>query len=643
MALLFMLLAPTAISAQETAAKISVLTYHYDNFRTGQNTHETILTPSNVSSSMNPNQFGRLFARTLTTGDRIIGQPLYVPSLSIGGVTHNVVFVATDLDDVYAFDADSNTGTNAKPLWRTSLLASGEAPGGAHGGGVVSTPVIDRSTNTMYVEAKSVTSGATATPTYIDRLHALDILTGADKLSPVVVAGSVKRLDGTTVNFSDTAINQRNRSGLLLVKGTIYIGFASDGPDFHFGQYYGWLFAYDAVTLRRQGVFNTTLNATGNAGGGIWMSGAGLAADNNATPSVFLATGNGVFDSNSDFGDSIVKLALTTTATGPTLDLIDWFTPFDEATLRSKDLDLGSGGVLLLPDQTSTPSHLLVQAGKGGSSGQGPAAFAPIHLLDRDQLTINDQHFCNGCSSDTNILQEIPNAVGGMWAMPAYWNNKVYFWGSDDFLKVFTLSNSRLVKSSVTSSETYPLAANMSISANGTSNGILWTAEAGSTPSMILNAYDASNGGSPIYSSKDNQGRDDPGGDVHFIVPIVANGKVYLGGTQLSVYGQNPPDFTLSVTPASKTVTAGSSVTFTITITTINNFSGDPSLNVGGCPANAACTITGDPLGTGTTSTGTATLTVATQSTTPTGNHTITITATGGGITHNQSVVLDVI
>lgn len=517
---------------------VAVLTHHYDNLRTGQNIHETSLAPSNVNTS----QFGRLFSRTVD--GNIAGQPLYMSSLNIAGGTHNVVFVTTESDSVYAFDADSNSGANANPLWHASLIdtahgaTSGETPAFDSsqtppdiGGGITSTPVIDPATNAMYVEAKSqlVANGVT---TYFHRLHVLDLFTGNETSpGPKLITGSVPGIGGggTTVNFNDVIKNQRNRPGLLLVNGTIYVGFASDHQDFAFGQYYGWVFAYDEATLAQKGVFNTTPNGVFNpplsAAGGVWMSGAGLATDSSGN--VFFATGNGLFDTESDFGDSILKVALS----NGNLTLVDSFTPYDQLFLNQNDVDLGSGGVLLLPDQSSTPQHLLVQAGKDGS----------IHLLDRDQLTINNQHYCSGCSSDTNTHQEIPGAVGGMWAMPTYWNGRVYFWGLGDTLKAYTLSNSLLSASpSFKSTDVYPFAANTSISANGATDGILWAAEADSNPAMILNAYNASNG-QKLYSSATNQSRDNAGGSVHFIVPVVANGKVYLGGTQLSVYGLNPP------------------------------------------------------------------------------------------------------
>lgn len=500
--------------------QINVLTYHYDNLRTGQNIHEATLTPSNVNAT----QFGKLFSQSLE--GLAFAQPLYVPKLNIAGGTHNVVFVVTEADWVYAFDADSNTGANSNPLWTVSLLGSGETPvpappgtcnhagesGNAGQMGITSTPVIDLATNTMYVEAKSQ-GGAN----YFHRLHALDIATGQERTPPSLIAPPSGSAFG--------ALFHQNRPGLLLVNGAVYVAFASNGCDGP--NYSGWLFAYDAATLKQLGVFQTTPNGSQ---GGIWMSGAAPAAD--AAGNIYLATGNGS-NLNSDYGDSILKLVLS----NGSLALVDYFTPWNYSTLSANDTDLGSGGVLLLPDQSSSPQHLLVQAGKDGI----------IHLLDRDQLTINNQHICSVCNAstgNTNIHQEIQEGntdIGGMWATPTYWNGKVYFGGMGESLKVLTLSNSLLsTPPGFASPDIYPWPANTSISANGANNGILWAAKADSNPPMILNAYNATTG-QQLYSSATNQSRDNAGGSVHSLVPVVANGKVYLGGSQLSVYGLNPP------------------------------------------------------------------------------------------------------
>lgn len=632
-----LLLLSFAITAR---AQVSVLTYHYDNLRTGQNTQETTLTPANVSSTVNPNQFGRLFTRTVD--NLIVGQPLYMPNLNIAGGTHNVVFVATLSGSVYAFDADSNAGGKANPLWYVSLLDtchvnptnpcqpqnSGETPTAY--GGVLSTPVIDSATNIMYVEAKSQLNGVNR-----HRLHSLDILTGNEKTpGPRVIDGS---MPGTNVTFSNIQ-NQMNRPGLLLANGIIYVAFgtACEGSP-SCGQWYGWVFAYDEATLTPK-VFNTTPNGTA---GSVWMSGSGPAAD--SVGNVYFATGNGTFDSNSDYGNSILKIALI----NGSMTVIDSFTPFNQSDLNSGDRDVGSGGVLLLPDQTSSPQHLLVHAGKGGSADQGSAPFAPIHLIDRDHMGKYcgpPGGSCTANTGDTNIHQEISGvaAVGGMWSMPAYWNNKVYFWGSNDTLKAYTLSGSQLLNPPATSSDIYPLAANISISANGASNGILWAAEAVDSPaSMTLNAYDANcvnDVCNRLYSSSDNSGRDNAGGDVHFIVPIVANGKVYLGGTQLSVYGQNPPDFNLSVSPTLQSFPIGGGIeNYTVTVSALNNFNAPVFLTLTNLPANTMYSCSPNPVIGGS---GTSVCTLTTNRSTAAGSFSFNICSSGGGISHNASGTL---
>lgn len=508
---------------------INVLTNHYDIARTGQNIQETLLTPANVASG----QFIKLF--TQAVDGNIYAQPLYMSNLAIAGGTHNVVFVATDAGSVYAFDADSNAQVNGQNwLWRNKLATPGSL-----GGGIKSTPVIDATTNTMYVEAKSFESGS-----YIHRLHSLDIRTGIEKSpGPVVISGSVSGTGdgGTRVTFNPA--NQMSRPALLLLNGFIYVAFGSNGGDFTNGQYYGWIFVYDEATLSQKGIINTTPNgptiSSGGAGAAVWMSGNGPAGDANGN--VFMITGNGTFDDMlnlngfpglGDFGDSIIKVGLS----NGTPFISDYFSPWNTDNLNSTDEDLGSGGALLLPDQPGSHRHLLVQAGKGGSAGQGPAPFAAIHLVDRDSMG----HFCSTCVNDPNIVQEIPGAVGGVWAAPAYWNNNVYFWGSADTLKAFSLNNGLLNATPIGQSTiTYTNAANLTISANGATNGIVWTVQTDSSPA-VLNAFAATPDGNghliQLYSSANRSG-DNAGNNPHFIVPTVARGKVYLGTNQLNVYG----------------------------------------------------------------------------------------------------------
>jgi hypothetical protein len=512
-------------TALTVVAKVAnVTTFHYDNGRTGQNTSETILTPSNVNVS----QFGKLFAQPVDAA--IFAQPLYVANLTIGGTAHNVVFVATENDTVYAFDADSNTGANATYLWKASLVdAAHGAPAGAVavsqpqlpcGGtgtfGVTSTPVIDANTNTMYVVAFSKESG-----NYVNRLHALDITTGNEKSQgPVVIDATVSGTGDGSSNgqLTFSKMLQFIRPALLLSNGTIYV--ASGALCEGYGPFHGWIFAYSESTLAQTAVFNTTPNG---GLGGVWMSGAGLAADSSGN--IYLATGNGTFDTTNIpatmFGDTFLKLSST-------LTLLDYFTPFYQASMAEYDDDLGSGGVLLLPNQPGNNPHELVEAGKYGY----------IYVVNRDQMTAGNLHYCTTCTSgiDPQIVEELQNALGGMWAMPAYWNSNLYFWGQADVLKQYSVTNGTLGGSPV-SQNTLSMGGfgtTPSVSSNGTANGILWALAGGD-----LYAYDATNVANQFYDSGTApNGRDTLGGTLKFTTPVITNGKVYVGtSTELDVFG----------------------------------------------------------------------------------------------------------
>jgi hypothetical protein len=512
-----------------------VLTYHNDNGRTGQNLNETVLTPSNVTAS----SFGKLFS--LPVDGYVYAQPLYVSNVSIAGGTHNVVYVATEGDTVFAFDAD--TGAS---LWQVSLIdtAHGATPGETTGNiqndldpnctdlmpqvGITSTPVIDPSTGTMYVEAKSRTPDPNGG--YVHRLHVLDITTGAEKSAgPRWITATVPGTSDGSTTITFDGLHHLNRPGLLLANGTVYLGYASHCDD---TPYHGWLFAYNASTLAQTAVFITTPNGQGQ--GGIWMSGTGIAADSSGN--IFTATGNGNYDAT-DVGDSILKL------NGSTLTLTDYFTPFDQGNDDANDYDVASGGTVLLPDQPGAHPHELVQGTKGGT----------IYLINRDQMTTNNQHYCSGCTSDPEIVQEILNAGNllWLWAAPAYWNNTVYFWGRNDVLKAYTLTNGLLGQSPSSSSTItfgFP-GATPSISANGNTNGIVWAietddygppAESVAGPA-ILRAFDATNVANELYQSAQMGSRDQAGNAVKFTVPTIANGKVYVGTqTEVDVYGLLP-------------------------------------------------------------------------------------------------------
>jgi len=504
-------------------AQVSVTTSKNDSARTGQNIEETILTPDNV----HVRSFGRLFSHAVD--GYVYGQPLYMPSLRINGSVHNVVFVVTEHDSVYAFDADSNKGINAGPLWHVSFIDPAEGITTVPDDdvacmdiqpeiGITSTPVIDPDTNTIFVVAKTKENGE-----YQQRLHALDILTGAEQPgSPVTISASVwgtgEGSQNGVIRFN--ALRQLQRAGLLLVNGNVVVAW---GAHCDTEPYHGWVISYDETTLQQTGVWNSTPNG---GMGGIWQSGTGLSSD---STSIFFATGNGTFDGRAarDYGSSVVKLSAPGSLP---LQEHSFFTPYNQQQLADGDVDLGSGGVLLLPDQGVGVPHryLAVQVGKQGS----------IYLLDRTHMGHYD-------SGENHVVQDLEDAIGGMWATPSWWNNNVYFGGIDDYLRQYTFDTTTGLLSPVAASQSqtyfgYP-GPTVSISANGDSDAIAWvlqTDDNSMTDGATLHAYDATNLATEFYNSAINNSRDNPGGAVKFSVPTIANGKVYVPGAQkLSVFG----------------------------------------------------------------------------------------------------------
>ncbi len=520
--------------------QVNVLTYHNDNARTGANTNETTLTLANV----NTNTFGKLFAHSVD--GYVYAQPLYLANVVIPGKgTHNVVFVATEHDSVYAFDADNNSGSNAAPLWQVSFInpAAGvttvpPADTGETGDlvpeiGITSTPVIDPVTGTIYVEAKTKeTAGGTH---YVQRLHALNVVTGAEKFGgPVALVASVAGTgdgDDGAGHVPFDPLRQLNRPGLLLLNNVVYMGYASHGDN---GPYHGWILGYSAQTLAQVSVYNTTPNG---GLGGIWAGGAGLAADQSGN--VFVETGNGTFSTNlvdnnqNNFGDSFLKLS-----TGSGLRVLDYFTPFNQDVLDQADLDLGSGGCLVLPDVVGSGAHphLLVGSGKEGK----------LYLLDRDNLG----HY--NSQDDSQIVQSIADAVGGpihpdlvsgSMGMPAYFNSRIYYGGVGDQLKAFRFSGGTLIETpESTSAETFFFPGTTpSVSANGTQNAIVWALQVDDHDPggvAVLHAYDATDLSNEIYNSNQAGNRDLLVGAIKYSVPTVANGKVYAGAQYgFVVYG----------------------------------------------------------------------------------------------------------
>ena len=533
----FLFLLILSPAARLLAQAPNVLTWRYDNTHQGQNTQETILTPTNV----NTNTFGKLFSQSVD--GEVYAQPLYVSNLTINGATHNVLFIADEHDSVYAFDADSNGGANSGPLWQASMIST--AHGAASGAttvpssdvqsgtgdinpeiGITSTPVIDATTQTIFLVAKSKENG-----NYVQRLHALNIMNGSERSgSPVVLTASVpgngNGSSGGTLTFS--TLWENNRPALGLFNGNVYIGFAAHGDD---GPWHGWVLVYNETTLNQTAAMCTSPNGDGN---GIWSSGAGFPIDTvSANGRLFLVTGNGDLSSypplsnNVDFGESILRYDLSNSG----IAITDAFTSFNQAALTGSDLDQGGGGVLILPDQPGTYPHLLVQAGKEGR----------ILVLNRDNL---NGYAGPNAGSNTNAVQDITGALAsGLWSTPAYWNGNVYMWASGDALKMFPLTNGVLAtRSSVQSSATsgFPGASPV-ISSNGTQNGIAWalrTDQYNSNGSAVLYAFNATNAAQEYYDSGQNSARDDAGPAIKFQVPVVTNGKVYVGvGTQVDVYG----------------------------------------------------------------------------------------------------------
>src|SRR5438876_5268559 len=458
---------------------VPVLTRHFDNARTGANLNETILTPANVNST----NFGKKFS--LAIDGNSYGQPLYVPNVAIPTQgTHNVIYVATENDSVYAFDAD---GLTMAPLWKRNFTnpaagittipcAEVDGCGVAANIGITATPVIDAASGTIYVEARTKENGA-----YIHRVHALSLATGADKVPSVVVQASVAGTGAGSVNgqvpFDPLTLN--DRPGLLLLNGVVYLTFASLGDT---EPYHGWIIGYDASTLARVSFFNDTPNGSA---GGYWHA-AGPAAD--SAGNMFIIAGNGSINvSSQDYGTAMLRLS----ANGG-LTVMDYFMPFNASTLTTNDADLGAGGPLLLPDQSGTAHpHLLISCGKEGR----------IYLVDRDNMGKFN-------SSSDQIVQEIPNAVGTgtndrNFATPAYWNGKVYFAGNGDVLKAFSLTNGLLSAAPVsqgTFTFAFPGGAPV-VSANGSANGIVWVLHHTSTQSGALHAYNANDLSTELYNS----------------------------------------------------------------------------------------------------------------------------------------------
>jgi len=549
----------------------NVLTWHNDNGRTGQNLNETILTPAKLRTGQHP--FGKLFSQPVD--GQIYAQPLYLHGLNVNGAPHNVVFVATENDSVYAFDADSNSGSNAAPLWHDIFVdnvSTFPVPCADDANscnvfpqiGITGTPAIDTSTPTptMYVVARTKEVMGTGFK-YVYKLHALNTATGAERTgSPAILCSQPA---GSGCQFKNGSFNPQQmsqRPGLLIVPGAgpnghnvLYIGFAGTR---------GWLLAYDTTTLKRLADFNPT---PGTTLGGIWGSGGGISAD--ASGNLFVVTGDAVFNpGKNQYGDTLLKLSLTYNAQTASyqFNVLDYFTPNDYIcrTTGSNDIDLGSGGTMVLPVQPGAHPNEVIVSGKGGT--YAGCDGAQIYLVDADT---GGMGHVNGQLQQVTGVNIAPGGfTGGFWSSPAYLQSGsaslVFYSGltqeslTGDFLRAYSLVNGQFtpVSSVAQTANTFLVGSTPAVSASGGKglNAIVWaierqenltcrpngqgcpTGQTGLEPA-VLHAYDPSAKLSSLYSSADNP-EDTAGSASKFQVPTIANGKVYVATqTELDVYG----------------------------------------------------------------------------------------------------------
>ncbi|HEY1492578.1 MAG TPA: hypothetical protein VGF35_08100 [Steroidobacteraceae bacterium] len=495
-----------------------IVTYKYDLARTGANVTESILTLANVNST----SFG--LQRTLPADGKVDAQPLYLANLTVQGALHNVLYVATENDSVYAFDVNSGA-----QLWHTSVLPSGESalpPNNCDQVqplmGITSTPVIDRNAGASGIVYLVAMSKSTSSGQYHQRLHALDVTTGAEIAgSPVEISATYPTLSGTTT-FDPTQYEER--AALLLSQGVIYTSFTSHCDR---EPYSGWIIGFDQSTLARTTVLNVAPNSNGS-GPAIWMSGGGPAAD--ADGSIYLLTANGAFETTldangfpnqQDYGNSFLRLSIA----GNALAVADYFTMSNVLSEVSQDQDLGSGGILLLPDATDAGGMLRQLAVGAGKDGM-------LYVVERGAM---GKFHASGNAS----WQHLAGAVsGGVWATPAYFNGTLYYGPQANTLRSFRMSQA-MFPATPTSQTThdfpYPGTA-PSVSANATNDAILWAHE-NSNPA-VLHAYDAADLTRELYNSSQAGSRDQLGAGNKFITPVVADGKVFVGMTDgVAVFG----------------------------------------------------------------------------------------------------------
>jgi hypothetical protein len=502
---------------------MDVTTYHNDIRRTAQQLAETKLTLANVNSST----FGKL--GFYTVDGAVDAQPLFLGNVPIAGGTHNVLYVETENASIYAFDADTGA-----VLWHVSTLLAGEVPSDDHGCdqttptiGITATPVIDRTrgpNGAMYVVGMSKDSGGA----YHQRIHAIDIATGAELFGgPTEITGSYPGTGSGSVNgvVPFTPGQYIERASLLLMNGVVYTAWSSHCDAL---PYTGWVIGYSADTLKQTGIVNVTPNGQM---GGIWMGGAGLASDGT---SIYFLDGNGTFDpttnaqempNKNDFGNGFLKVTPTPTLA---LQVSDYFEPSDTIAESNADLDLGSGGVLVLPDVTDINGNVQHLAIGGGKT-------RVLYVVNRDSMGKFD-------SNGDHIYQPLYSTITGpVFTAPAFYNNTIYIGPAGDHLKALPVVNA--VVATVASSQTTSPAGNWNfpglapvISANGSTNGIVWGVE-NTTPTAVLHAYNAGNLATELYNSN-QAGTRDQFGNNKFISPTIANGKVYVGTkTGVVVFG----------------------------------------------------------------------------------------------------------
>ena len=622
-------------------AQVSVLTQHNDNSRTGQNLNETYLNTSTVNVS----NFGKIFTRAVD--GYIYAQPLYVPNLTIQGQLHNVIYVATEHNSVFAFDADDpNSGT---PLWQINLGTSVpsqdiclvQAADGCNGQpwndltpeiGITGTPVIDPTTNTLYVVAKTKDTSNT---TYHFYLHALDLLGGTEKFS-----GPVEVTMPSSAPVTFTQLSQLQRPGLLLLNGAVYVAFGSAGD---FLTWHGWVVGYDASTLQQLAYFVTTPTDTVfdgggcTGGGGIFQAGQGLVADSD---NIYFTTGNGPFDvetGGADYGDSAIKLST------PALTLADYFAPYNTYngtnSLGYNNEDLGAGGQLMIPGTT-----LLIGGGKDGI----------LRLID----STNMGKFNASYNAD---VQEWLASSQWIMGSPVYWNGPVlgqalYLWTSGSVLRAYQFNGSTFnttpvslatITSPCCEGDTSPLS--LSANQNQAGTGIIWAPVSDSgDPSFgpqpgILHAFDASNLSKELWNSQMDAARDSYGNFAKFNAPTVGNGKVYVptlnSPGQLVVYGLLNPYFTFSALTSSATAVSGSSASYTVSVGGVNGFNSAVTLACSGLPSGGSCSFNPASVSPD-SSPATSTVTVTTAAGTAANTYNLSITGSSGSTSQSASVSL---